>query len=50
MKESIVDPRAFTVPGFPGNVMPTNFKRQLSDAQVDALVGYLLSVSGGKGK
>jgi cytochrome c oxidase subunit 2 len=50
VKESIVDPRAFTVPGFPGNVMPTNFKRQLSDRQVDTLVGYLLSVSGGKGR
>jgi cytochrome c oxidase subunit II len=48
--ESIVDPRAFTVPGFPGNVMPTTFGRQLSDAQIDTLVKYLLSVSRGKGK
>jgi cytochrome c oxidase subunit II len=49
VKESIVDPRAFTVPGFPGNVMPTTFKSQLSAAQLDALVKYLLGVSGGKG-
>ncbi|MFN2616002.1 MAG: cytochrome c oxidase subunit II [Thermoleophilaceae bacterium] len=45
--ESIVNPRAFTVPGFPKTVMPTTFKSQLSDAQVKALVQYLLG--GGKG-
>ena len=45
--ESIVNPRAFTVPGFPKTVMPTTFKSQLSDAQIKALVQYLLG--GGKG-
>ena len=50
VRESILDPRAFTVPGFPNGVMPTNFKDQLSGAQVKALVQYLLHVSGGKGK
>ena len=49
VRESIVDPRAFTVPGYPKNVMPTTFKNDLSKQQVDALVDYLLSVSGGKG-
>jgi cytochrome c oxidase subunit 2 len=47
VRESIVNPRAFTVPGFPKTVMPTTFKSQLSDAQIKALVQYLLS--GGKG-
>jgi cytochrome c oxidase subunit 2 len=50
VRESILDPRAFTVPGFPKDVMPTTFKSQLSVAQVSALVEYLLRVSGGKGK
>jgi cytochrome c oxidase subunit 2 len=50
VRESILDPRAFTVPGFPGNVMPTTYRSQLSAAQASALVEYLLRVSGGKGK
>jgi cytochrome c oxidase subunit II len=44
VKESIVDPRAFTVPGFPKNVMPTTFGDDMSDQEVDALVDYLLRV------
>jgi cytochrome c oxidase subunit 2 len=47
VRESILNPRAFTVPGFPKTVMPTDFKSRLSDAQVKALVQYLLG--GGKG-
>jgi len=47
VKQSIVDPRAFVVPGFQP-VMPTDFKDRISGAQLDALVKYLLSVSGGK--
>jgi cytochrome c oxidase subunit 2 len=50
VKESIVKPGAFTVPGFPKGVMPSNFGTQLSAEQLDALVSYLLRVSGGKGK
>ncbi|HKF81077.1 MAG TPA: cytochrome c oxidase subunit II [Thermoleophilaceae bacterium] len=49
VRESIVDPRAFTVPGYPKNVMPTTFGKDLSKEQIDALVDYLLRVSGGKG-
>ncbi|MFL5867832.1 MAG: cytochrome c oxidase subunit II [Thermoleophilaceae bacterium] len=45
--ESIVDPRAFTVPGYPGNVMPTTFGKDLSKQQINALVDYLLG--GGNG-
>jgi cytochrome c oxidase subunit 2 len=50
VKDSIVKPTAFTVPGFPKGVMPSNFGQQLSAQQLDALVSYLLRVGGGKGK
>jgi cytochrome c oxidase subunit II len=48
VSESIRDPRAFAVPGYPANVMPLTFGKELSKAQVDALVDYLLRVGGGK--
>jgi cytochrome c oxidase subunit 2 len=47
VRESIVDPRAFAVPGFPAKVMPTTFGKDLSKQEVDALVDYLLRVGGG---
>jgi cytochrome c oxidase subunit II len=47
VKDSIVNPEKFTVPGFPKGVMPSTFGQQLSPQQLDALVKYLLSV--GKG-
>ncbi len=50
VRESIVKPNAFVVKGFPKGVMPQDFGKQLSSKQIDALVKYLLSVSGGKGK
>jgi cytochrome c oxidase subunit 2 len=43
VKESIVNPGKFTVPGFPKGVMPSTFGQSLSPQQVDALVKYLLS-------
>jgi cytochrome c oxidase subunit II len=46
VEQSIVDPRAFVVKGFPENVMPTTYGDDLSPEQVDALVQYLLG--GGK--
>jgi cytochrome c oxidase subunit 2 len=49
VSESIRNPRAFTVPGFPAKVMPTTFGKELSKEQVNALVDYLLRVGGGKG-
>jgi len=48
VRESITDPRAFTVKGFPKNVMPTTFKKDIAPEQLDALVQYLLA--GGKSK
>lgn len=47
VKQSIEDPTAFVVPGYPP-VMPS-FKGRVQGAELDALVEYLLSVSGGKG-
>jgi cytochrome c oxidase subunit II len=48
--ESIRKPTAFTVPGFPKGVMPSNYGNQLSPEQLDALVSYLLRVSKGAKK
>jgi cytochrome c oxidase subunit 2 len=48
VQESVVDPRALVVEGFPRNVMPSDFGEQLSEEQIDALVEYLLRVSGGR--
>ena len=41
VRQSILDPEAFTVQGFPAGVMPS-FKGRLDDKQVQALVDYLL--------
>ena len=46
VRESIEDPNAFVVKGFQANVMPS-FKGRLTDAQVQALVEYLLQTGGG---
>jgi cytochrome c oxidase subunit II len=42
IEESITDPNAAVVKGFPRNVMPDDFSDQLSGAELDALVKYLL--------
>jgi cytochrome c oxidase subunit II len=44
VRESIVDPDAFTVSGFRRGTMPSNFGDELSEEQIDALVDYLLRV------
>ncbi|MDX6643777.1 MAG: cytochrome c oxidase subunit [Solirubrobacteraceae bacterium] len=49
IKQSIVNPNAFVVPGFPKGTMPQTFQQQLSPQQLDALVQFLLK-SGGKAK
>jgi cytochrome c oxidase subunit 2 len=49
--ESIVKPNDFVVPGFQKGLMPEGYADQLSQAEIDTLVQYLLSVSkGGQGK
>jgi cytochrome c oxidase subunit II len=47
VRTAIVDPDAFLVPDYNKGVMPTDFEGRLSPAEIDALVKYLLSVSGG---
>jgi cytochrome c oxidase subunit II len=41
VKESIVDPDAYIVPGYQKGVMPATFGKTLSSQQVDGLVKYL---------
>ncbi len=43
VRESIVDPSAHVVAGFPDHVMPAGFGDRLTPADLDALVAYLLS-------
>ncbi len=42
VRQSIVDPNAVIAKGFPSGVMPPNFSEQMSDAQLDALVTFLM--------
>jgi mono/diheme cytochrome c family protein len=44
IRQSIVDPNADIVPGFPADVMPKTFGDTLSQDDLDALVAYILSL------
>jgi cytochrome c oxidase subunit 2 len=48
VKASIEDPGSFVVPKFDNGIMPKTYKDQLSAAEIDTLVKYLLDVGGGK--
>ena len=48
VKQAIVDPSAFVVPGYQDGLMPATYSDQLSEAEIDTLVEYLLGVSGGE--
>jgi cytochrome c oxidase subunit 2 len=48
VRESIVNPNAFVVPGFPRGTMPQTFGKDLSPDEIKALVDYLLKSGGGK--
>jgi cytochrome c oxidase subunit 2 len=50
VRQSIVSPNAFVVPGFPRGTMPQNFAQQLTPQQIDALVVFLTGSGGGKKK
>jgi len=41
--ESIVNPQAFTVQGFYGGIMPSDYKRQLSVQQLADLLAFLMA-------
>ncbi|MEX2023964.1 MAG: cytochrome c oxidase subunit II, partial [Thermoleophilaceae bacterium] len=47
VRTAIVEPDAFVVPGFQAGLMPGGYSDQLSDAEIDTLVEYLLGVSEG---
>jgi mono/diheme cytochrome c family protein len=44
IRESVLDPNAYVVPGFPKNVMPS-FQGKLTTAQVNQLVDFLTTKS-----
>ncbi len=44
IRDSILNPRGFTVEGFPDNLMPEELDDQIEDADLDDLVGYLLTL------
>jgi mono/diheme cytochrome c family protein len=44
IRESILDPNATLVEGFPADTMPNVWGAELSDDQVDQLVAYLLTL------
>jgi mono/diheme cytochrome c family protein len=44
LHESVVEPNAYVVEGFPANVMPTNYGSQLTDQQITDLVAYMLTL------
>ena len=48
VRTAIEDPNAFVVPGYQADLMPGDYSSQLSAAEIDTLVEYLLSVSKGK--
>jgi len=45
IRQSILDPNAYIVPGFPRDVMP-NFSTLLKPEEVDKLTGFLLTLKG----
>jgi cytochrome c553 len=47
LRQSIVDPNAYIVPGFSSELMPKIYGKVLSDADVEDLVAYLLTRTGG---
>ena len=44
LRQSIVDPNAYLVDGFDDDVMPGDYALNLTDAQIDALVDYMMGL------
>ncbi len=42
--QSIVDPDAYVVPGYPAGVMPPNYREFLSEEEIQDLVAFLLTL------
>ncbi len=47
LKQSIVDPNAYIVEGFPGSVMPNTYVNDITEEEIDKLVAYMLSITEG---
>ena len=45
IRQSILDPRAYTVQGYPGNMMPVNYGQTFKPEDVDAILAYLETLS-----
>jgi glucose/arabinose dehydrogenase len=48
IRMSIVDPNAYVVSGYPANLMYAEYGTRLSEAEIEALVNYVLSLSAHK--
>jgi cytochrome c len=46
IRQSILDPNAYVVPGFPPNQMLNVYSERLTPEEVDALVAYLMTLTG----
>lgn len=44
LRQSILDPNTHLVEGFPANVMPNTYQKQLTEDQVEALVDFMLAL------
>jgi cytochrome c oxidase subunit 2 len=42
--QSIIDPDAFVVDGFPSGLMPQTFRESLTDQQLADVIAYLLTI------
>ena len=44
LRQSIIDPNAHLVEGYPANIMPNTYQNQLTEDQIEALVNYMLTL------
>lgn len=44
LRQSILEPDAYIVEGYPTSIMPNVWNEKLTEEQVDSLVGYLLTL------
>lgn len=44
LRESIIDPNAYLVEGYPADVMPKAYGKELTSEQIDSLVAYMMTL------
>lgn len=49
LRQSITDPNAYVVAGYPASVMPNVYNDRLTAEQIDQLVSFMLSLKGDSG-